>query len=301
MDDYQLFLMYKEQINKNIAQPNDIIDYLFDIFPKGEFLSCDLYKITKTCLDFLNNDFINNYSKNKQNLIHVICMYGFEDIIKYIVDKGVNLELEDEHKCRPIHYVCKYSSFDVIKHIVEKNIDLECETIDKFKPIHYVCIYQTHDVIEYFVNKGVNLESETQNKYKPIHYVCIYHKSNTILFVIDQGVDLEAETTDGNRPIHFICIHSTHIDVYNCIISKGISLECTNRLNYKPIHLVCKYSTFEIIKLFIDMDVKLHDKTNERMRPIDYISKRRNNKIIKKYIIKKMYIYDFSLCFYSFW
>ena len=54
------------------------------------------------------------------NLIEKLLGNFFEDSevnrIKYIIDKGVNLECEDHNKWRPIHYICRYQTFESIKY-----------------------------------------------------------------------------------------------------------------------------------------------------------------------------------------
>ena len=49
------------------------------------------------------------------------------DVITHIINNTPNLECEIDEKLRPIHYVCKYQSIDVIKLLVDKGVDLECQ------------------------------------------------------------------------------------------------------------------------------------------------------------------------------
>ena len=41
----------------------------------------------------------------------------------------------------------------MIKFIIEKGVELECETTEKWRPIHYICSFSTLDVIEYASSK----------------------------------------------------------------------------------------------------------------------------------------------------
>jgi ankyrin repeat protein len=45
-------------------------------------------------------------------------------MIKYIIDKGVDLECVDNDGWKPIHYICRYSTPKIIKYIIDKGVDV---------------------------------------------------------------------------------------------------------------------------------------------------------------------------------
>ena len=67
-----------------------------------------------------------DYIEIKSILQHKITHH----ILKYCVD----LEYEVKYKWRPIHYICCYSTPEMIKYIIEKGVDLECENNSKSRP-----------------------------------------------------------------------------------------------------------------------------------------------------------------------
>jgi ankyrin repeat protein len=44
----------------------------------------------------------------------------------------------------------------MIKYIIDKGVDLECTTNYGWKPIHYICRYSTPEMFKYIIDKGVN-------------------------------------------------------------------------------------------------------------------------------------------------
>jgi len=55
----------------------------------------------------------------------------------------------------------------MIKYIIDKGVDLECKTNDGLRPIHLICHYSNPEMIKYIVDKGVNLKCKTNKGYKP--------------------------------------------------------------------------------------------------------------------------------------
>ena len=206
----------------------------------------DLEKINKLEIEY--ND---NYK-----LIHYIFRYSNFEIIKYIVDKGVDLESKLNNEWKPIHFACRYSNFEIIKYIIDKGVNLESKSNDGWKPIHFACRYSNFEIVKYIVDKGVDLESKSNDGLKPIHIACRCSNFEIIKYIVDKGVDLESKFDDGWKPIHIACKYSTP-DVIKYLINKGVVLESLSPNGYTLIELAFEYSTPEIIKCIIEKGVKV--------------------------------------------
>jgi hypothetical protein len=216
--DYKDILIYLDIINsehcknmfenskniKNIFKNDKFVDFLIDNHPLD-------YKL-----------------KNGYMIIHFTCRYESLNMIKKIIDKNIDLEVEDEDKFRPIHYVCSditnligKDQLEVIKLLINKNVNLEVETNYtnyKWRPIHFVCSNNTNltggyqlEAIKLLVNKNVDLEAETKNKWRPIHYICdknskhdIFYQKQAIILLIDKNVKLDGLTEYDIYPITVI-------------------------------------------------------------------------------------------------
>lgn len=160
---------------------------------------------------------------NGRELIHVVCLYGTPSIVRYLIDKGINLEGNDDDSWRVIHYACRYSKPEIVKLVIDKGVNLEAECSRKWRPIHFICRYSTPDLIKYIIDKGVDLEATSDIGWRPIHFICKYSTPEMIMYIIDKGVNLEAEISDGWRPLHLICYHSNAATIKH-ILKKGVDL-----------------------------------------------------------------------------
>lgn len=178
------------------------------------------------------------------------------NIIKYIVENYNHiLDCENKDGWRPIHIVCQYRNYDCIKLLVDKGVNLECEN-NKWKPIHIVCRLQNYNCIKLLVDKNVNLECENNDNWKPIHLVCRYQNFDCIKLLVDKNVNLECETNYGWRPIQFVCQYQNEkcIDLF---LEKNVDLEYTNIEGYKPIYYIFKRFNYKYIKKFYDKGVNM--------------------------------------------
>ena len=222
--------------NQYICKFNEII--FNDYIKKNDLIDLEKY-VSQFNNITLNNEFNVKLLKNN-------------DLVKILFDHQINID--NKNNLLLIHYICIYSTPEMIKYIIDKGVDLECTTTGGWKPIHYICRYSTPEMIQYIIDKGVDLECSDNEGWKPIHFICRYSTLEMIQYIIDKGVDLECTTNDKWKPIHFICQYSTP-DMIKYIIDKGVDLECTDNNGWKPIHSICNISTPEMFKYIIDKGV----------------------------------------------
>ena len=101
-----------------------------------------------------------------------------EKLIKKIIDENILIKNYDNRKL--IHYICRYSKNNkIIKYIIDKNLNLEEEPMYKSKPIHLICINQDEEMIKYIIDKNVSLNDNNNfNKNPLIIYVPELIKAN---------------------------------------------------------------------------------------------------------------------------
>jgi ankyrin repeat protein len=90
-------------------------------------------------------------------------------LAKILIDHQININNKNNYLL--IHYICRFSTPEMIKYIIDKGVDLECTTAGGWKPIHLICRYSTPEMIKYIIDKGVDLESTNNKKMKPIDYL----------------------------------------------------------------------------------------------------------------------------------
>ena len=107
-------------------------------------------------------------------LIHYVTRYCGPHIIKLLISKGINMEVQNEFGWKPIHFMCRYGfadndeSINLIKHVINTGIDMECETNDNWRPVHFVCAYGNRELIEYLLTKNVRFDTKITQRTEEI-------------------------------------------------------------------------------------------------------------------------------------
>lgn len=230
----KIILNYDRLISRNYTKYNTDIEL-------------DLTKITKNSLVIL--------LKNTKPFIH-----------KKIIDFIPNLEIEDEEGLRPIHYICKYCCLDVIKYIVNKNVDLNAKTKLEKTPLHYICEVQDYETIKYFINLDVDLECCNNQGWNPLHVLCRYRTLPEIKLLVDKNINLEVSTKNGYYPLHIISIYQD-LKTLQYFTSLNININIRNKSGNTALHLIIqnKKIQYEGIKHLINKGLEPNNKNYNGM------------------------------------
>lgn len=112
-----------------------------------------------------------------------VCQYGSSDVIRYFMKlPNVDLEAKCSEQWSPIHFICRFHTTDLslLKQLVGKGVNLEVETQYKYRPIHILCTGSNIKNIMHLVNIGVDLEKENNDGMKPVDLICQRRTLETI-------------------------------------------------------------------------------------------------------------------------
>lgn len=116
-------ILISEEYDKIILYNNFDIKLIFSALPnlmKKENTNILKY-IIDNCLD-INTENNSRYRICKR-LIHIACRESNEEIIMYLINKNVKLNVTDYDDSYPLQIIFKYSTFSMVKYFMEKKIN----------------------------------------------------------------------------------------------------------------------------------------------------------------------------------
>ena len=85
------------------------------------------------------------------------------EIMKHIIDNCLDLNTQVNYvgyiSTRLIHSFCKNANDELIQYLINKGVELECPDLCGYYPLHLICVHSTYSMIKYIIGKGVNTKS----------------------------------------------------------------------------------------------------------------------------------------------
>lgn len=116
-----------------------------------------------------------------QYLVHFLKWVWNPYYNKLFIDNFDNLEHQGCFRQRLIQYVCEFADPNMLIYLVNKGVELDCENQFKKRPIHSV-VHGSTECLKLFIQKGVNLKTPDGHGLRPIDHLCLSRECSSSNF-----------------------------------------------------------------------------------------------------------------------
>ena len=207
--------------------------------------------------------------------LHIAVRKGYTQIVKKLLDQGVNVNAKDADGQTALHKVflgkqkadhqmdrksCLSKSeililkqnvqktfTEIIKLLVNKGIDIHARDENRQTALHKAFSTQLTDTL---LDNGANIEAKDNNGYTPLHTV----PDHLIKHLIVRGANVNARDNNGSTVLYKeISYYSTNKTLITFLINRGSDLNISDNNGYTILHkLALMGSGLDMIKLLID-------------------------------------------------
>ena len=174
------------------------------------------------------------------NALDNACFYGYVEIVKYLVEHGVNIHSTYEYA---LCIASENGHLEVVKYLIE--IQKSTQDIEHFEEefrlaFDTACMAGQLELVKYFIENGINLK---ENGIDGLCGACQKGQLEIIKYLLEKGVDIH----DVNDCALREAIESKQLEVTKYLLEKGATL-------YDEfIDLACKNKDLQIIDCLIEL------------------------------------------------
>jgi len=114
----------------------------------------------ETVLDLLNeakhHDLAANPNSTSQadfTPLHAACQEGYNDIVKLLLSKNVEVNARTEAMRTPLHIACSYGFLSTVSVLCENpQIDFNAQDMERYTPLHYAALGNHNNVVDYLLS-----------------------------------------------------------------------------------------------------------------------------------------------------
>ncbi|CAG9534670.1 unnamed protein product [Cercopithifilaria johnstoni] len=203
-------------------------------------------------------------------------------IIESYGTKIINCKDFDGRESTPLHFAAGYNRVEVLKYLLEKGANVEARDTGWLVPLHNACAYGHLIAAELLVKHGADLNAIDKWGYTPLHEAALKGKFDVCKLLLLNGADPKHKGRDGKIPLDVV--REGAEDVYNLLrgdeavleaakegdvekIRKIIIPETVNCRDVRgrfstPLHLAAGYNNLEVARFLLEngAEVNLKDK-----------------------------------------
>ena len=146
----------------------------------------------------------------------------------------------------PIHTPCKNGNLEIVKFLIENGVDCSIKNGKGETPFHLACTSNTNsDVVKYLVKepKITNIDLLTYDFQSPLHYASFnsQNASKIIFFLLENGSEINIRDKYGNTLLHYAVQSDNSYTYATCMLLEYVhykeDLNVVNNNNETPLYL----------------------------------------------------------------
>jgi len=153
-----------------------------------------------------NKDFINRQYKNcwDCSALHYSGMSGNLETTRFLVEKGVDIDLRDREGKTPLHGAANFGALNVVKFLIENfDIDVDIRNKSNDTPLSLAAREGNFSVVKYLISKGANVNVENEVSWTPLINALEVNSLRTAKILVDAGADVNYRKDDGESVMDY--------------------------------------------------------------------------------------------------
>ncbi|MDR2867076.1 MAG: ankyrin repeat domain-containing protein [Acholeplasmatales bacterium] len=243
-------------------------------------------KVLKNDIDYLKANQLSLFLKDERgkNLIHYACLNETTEVLQYLIDVGLNVNLRDflgetalfdlARKAKynfivllikaginlnsynnlgeiALHLACKRGDLEVIKLLIETGSDITKRTNQFRLPLHYALSNDDEKIFEYLLkltNLGYQIYDDKRNCL--LHYAASYGSMKIAQKLINDQFDVNYLNDFYETPL-FSAVRNQQIELVKYLLNQGAYIEIVNR-RYESVLMVASQSNPSLEKILLN-------------------------------------------------
>ncbi|KAG2458316.1 TRPA1 protein, partial [Polypterus senegalus] len=160
---------------------------------------------------------LNFTDKSCSSPLHLAVHGGNIEVIKFCIDNGAKVDLQQNDKSTALHFACSQGAIDVVKLMLSscKQEDNVINIIDggHQTPLHKAVIFDHIELVQYLVSKRKEvmalLDDKDNEGCSPLHYACKLGVPDSVNNMLGLKVSISLKSKDKKSPLHFAAAHET--------------------------------------------------------------------------------------------
>ena len=217
----------------------------------------------------LNFSYIGMQDEKKKSLLHYAVLGSAMDVIHYLLDLDINVNMVDSHGETPLFDCARKGKLDIAKLLISKFATVNVENRVGELPIHLAAFKGEIDMIKLLIESGSYLNKKTAEDKLPVHYAIAGGRVDVIPFLLKEGnQSWFIKDTYGNTLLHHAAKTSS-VQTIDLLLNQNLDPNALNDQFESPIFNAVRFGTIDTIRLLLASDTYIDIRNRRYETPID--------------------------------
>ncbi|XP_070206650.1 E3 ubiquitin-protein ligase MIB2-like [Littorina saxatilis] len=177
--------------------------------------------------------------KQRHTHMHLAAWRNLPRVIKALVDRGVDVNAQDDFQDTAMHLAISKHSYDAVECLLSlPGVDLTIENANGYRMIHLACSKGNARALEMLVEKDKSQIHSSLRGATPLHVAANDDHDDCVrVMVLNGGADVNRKDTQSSyTPLHLASIRSAY-RAAEALLELGADIQAHDRSGHTPLHL----------------------------------------------------------------
>ncbi|XP_015911611.2 uncharacterized protein [Parasteatoda tepidariorum] len=275
-----------------------------DIYGRNSNLMTALHFAAKSSnidiLKFLIDRGLNPKAKDfhKRNILHVSAAFGSKCIVEYILEElKISVDEKCERKQSPLHVAAENGCFDVVETLLHHRAKTDVVDVANQTALQKAVINNRMEIAELFLCNNKNINSiRDENGFTLLHIAAEFGFLDMVVYLLDEGADANSETTEHlTTPLHLSSFFG-HLEVVKILISRGASVSARAKEGLTPLHIAVESGHQSIVEYLLENGANINAMSSQKCLPLHYAFREKHMRIFEILITNGARLEDIEIC-----
>ena len=237
------------------------LKHAFNFKKQGSaLLVCACYGLRLISYSLLNEMGIEvRKEKGAIEVIHVAACNGNVEMVRHLIDSGADIEAQARSisgSFRPLGGAARYDHEDVVRLLLEKGVNVNEEDDDIDPPLNLACYHNNSSMIQLLLDHGAKIEGKDSQALTPLFRAVAMGNDTVIKTLLDNGANTEARDLMGRTPL-ILSAHGRDRPVCGLLLEAGSDVKAMDRDGNTAFQTAIAFGNLKGTKIFLDHGVDL--------------------------------------------
>ena len=209
-----------------------------------------------------------------QTPMHLAAASGHLDIAKLLVERGANIELQNDNQETPLDHAAENGFLDITRFLIERGATVFTRNNQGWTPFHKASYCGHLHIVKFLLESleyGDDVDIRRGNEETPLYLAFSNGKLDVARFLIEHGADIHAKDDKGSNPLH-IASQNGRLDAVRMLTNSGIAVDTRNGTQKTPLALASSKGKVEVGCFLIEQRADINSRDNEGRAPLHFAS-----------------------------
>ncbi|XP_039235996.1 ankyrin repeat domain-containing protein 62-like isoform X7 [Pipra filicauda] len=155
---------------------------------------------------WLKKFFINRRNADKLTPLHLACINGHADIVRFLVGKNCKLNPGDKYKRSPLMLAVQHQHRDCVAVLLEHGANRAHRAATGNTALHFAVLMSNKSLVELLLEHGADIDVKNELGYTPLTLAITERCKGMIEFLLQKGADVNATDNHKRTPMEVAAI-----------------------------------------------------------------------------------------------